>query len=174
MSWYVSQMMVSSCSSISIRGRPFVVQITARFTNQPFVDSSVERSRTTPIVFRGSWETAEYQTLISHRAELSDRDAIIAGVRPPTAHRGSRRAARDGAGLRAANGVRVFTKSQFCLSFGAVLRRPPVRTSVNAPPSLKPWRSISTLPLRIACAASPSPSRTPYTPRSQTITEPAP
>ena len=31
---------------------------------QPFVDSSVEPSGTTPKVFRGSWETAEYQTLI--------------------------------------------------------------------------------------------------------------
>lgn len=31
---------------------------------QPFVDSSVEPSGATPMVFRGSWETPEYQTLI--------------------------------------------------------------------------------------------------------------
>jgi type 1 glutamine amidotransferase len=31
---------------------------------QPFVDSSVEPSGATPMVFRGSWETPQYQTLI--------------------------------------------------------------------------------------------------------------
>ena len=103
--------MVSSCSSISIRGRRFVVQITARFTNQPFVDSSVERSRTTPIVFRGSWETPEYQTLISHRAELSDRDAIIAGVRSN---------ARGGVGMKCAHWLHF---SQNELKLLAVLQK---------------------------------------------------
>ena len=36
---------------------------------QPFVDSSVEPSGTTPLVFRGSWETPEYQTLIRNALE---------------------------------------------------------------------------------------------------------
>jgi uncharacterized protein len=31
---------------------------------QPFVDSSIDREGKTPLLFRGSWETAEFQTLL--------------------------------------------------------------------------------------------------------------
>jgi type 1 glutamine amidotransferase len=43
---------------------------------QPFVDSSVEPSGTTPTFFRGSWETPEYQTLL--------RNALGWGIGAPS------------------------------------------------------------------------------------------